>query len=401
MEGGASAERSTSSAAGDAHRLRNGLIWTAALLLLLLAIGLAVPDLRSVIDRAAEANGWWIALGVGLEIVSCVGYVGVVRLVLHRGPKREVRRLAWAEMAFGAVVPVGGAGGLAVGAWAMRAWGIAWSRIVNRSAVIFLLTSAVNSLVLALAGIVLALGIGAAGLPIQYGILPAVVALGAVAAFAALPRFASRPKTKRTRGKISQALAETGTWVRDTEKAAVTPDWRVLGSVVYLIADIAVLWACLKAVGVAAPVVPLVIGYQVGYMANILPIPGGVGVLEGGLLGALLLYGLPAVPTAAAVVLYHAIALWVPTLGGTVAFARLRRTVAAGDLAVDVPAEYRAKPASDQAPAIETPATAAPAIEAPVIDAPAPETPGTDTPAQPPPARPIPVSPGLMRDLAA
>lgn len=342
MEGGGSAQRSTSSAAGDAHRLRNGLIWTAALLLLLLAIGLAVPDLRSVINRAADANGWWLAAGVVLEIVSCIGYVGVVRLVLHRGPKREVRRLAWAEMAFGAVVPVGGAGGLAVGAWAMRAWGIAWSRIANRSAVIFLLTSAVNTATLALAGIVLAFGVGAAGLPIQYGVIPAVVSIAAIAAFALLPRFASRPKTKRKRGKVSQALAETGTWVRDTEKAAITPDWRLLGALAYLFADIAVLWACLKAVGVTAPIIPLIIGYQVGYMANVLPIPGGVGVLEGGLLGALLLYGLPAAPTAAAVVLYHAIALWVPTIGGTAAFARLRRTVAAGELSVEVPPEYKA-----------------------------------------------------------
>ncbi len=53
-------------------------------------------------------------------------------------------------------------------------------------------------------------------------------------------------------------------------------------------------------------------------------------MLEGGLLGALLLYGLPAGPTAAAVVIYHAIALWVPALGGTIGFARLRRTMAAG-----------------------------------------------------------------------
>ncbi|HEV7177478.1 MAG TPA: hypothetical protein VGN29_18415, partial [Solirubrobacteraceae bacterium] len=40
-------------------------------------------------------------------------------------------------------------------------------------------------------------------------------------------------------------------------------------------------------------------------------------------------YGLPAEPAAAAVVMYHAIALWVPTLGGTVSFVRLRKTVPA------------------------------------------------------------------------
>jgi hypothetical protein len=92
--------------------------------------------------------------------------------------------------------------------------------------------------------------------------------------------------------------------------------------------DIAVLWACLRAVGTHPSVFAVVLGYQLGYLANLVPIPGGVGVLEGGLLSALLLYGLPAAPTAAAVVLYHAIALWVPALGGTIGFARLRAAVA-------------------------------------------------------------------------
>jgi hypothetical protein len=101
----------------------------------------------------------------------------------------------------------------------------------------------------------------------------------------------------------------------------------MLGAFAYLLCDIAVLWACLRAVGVSAPILPLIVGYQVGYLSNLIPIPGGVGVLEGGLLGALLLYGLPAAPTAAAVILYHAIALWVPTLGGTYGFLRLRRSM--------------------------------------------------------------------------
>ena len=89
------------------------------------------------------------------------------------------------------------------------------------------------------------------------------------------------------------------------------------------------LWACLRAVGASVPLLALVVGYQVGYLANLVPIPGAIGVLEGGLLGALVLYGLPAEPAAAAVVMYHAIALWVPTLAGTVSFVRLRKTVPA------------------------------------------------------------------------
>jgi uncharacterized membrane protein YbhN (UPF0104 family) len=317
---------SPSSIDRDAHRLRNGLIWTGALILLLLGIALAVPDLREVLDRIADASPGWLMLGVGLELLSCLGYVATVRLVLRRGPKREVRWLAWAEMAFGAVVPLGGAGGLAVGAWAMRAWGIAWERIANRSAVIFLLTSAVNAAVLALAGFGVWLGIGSDKTGFAFGLVPALPAAVGLGLFMLLPVVLhGEPK-----GRISSVLYRMADWVRDTEKIAFQPNWRLLGTAGYLLFDMGVLWVCLRAVGEHPPVLALIVAYQIGYLANMIPIPGGVGALEGGLVGALLLYGMPAGATAAGVVLYHAIALWVPTLGGTIGFARLRKVVAAG-----------------------------------------------------------------------
>lgn len=309
----------------DAHRLRNGLIWTSVLLALLLGIGLAVPDLRSVLNRATGASWGWVVGGVGFELLSCLGYVAVVRMVLRRGPKRDLQRLAWAEQAFGAVVPVGGAGGLAVGAWAMRAWGVSWARIANRSAVIFLLTSGINAFVLAVAGLGILIGVDSGNLGFGYGLVPAAVSIGAIAFFTLLPHL--RRADKAPHGKVGKALAATSDWVHDTESTALRPNWRMIGAFAYLLCDIAVLWACLRAVGVSAPILPLIVGYQVGYLSNLIPIPGGVGVLEGGLLGALLLYGLPAAPTAAAVILYHAIALWIPTLGGTYGFIRLRRSI--------------------------------------------------------------------------
>ena len=324
----APAEPETSSTAeGDAHRLRNGLIWTLALAAMLLAIGLAVPDLRDVLERAANASPGWLAVAVALEVASCLGYVAVVRLVLYNGPARDVRRLAWAEMAFGAVVPVGGAGGLAVGAWAMRAWGISWSRIANRSAVIFLLTSAVNGTVLVLAGLGVWVGVGSPNTGLVYGLVPAAAAALGMGFFVALPYVATRLGPDS--GAIGSLVRRVGSWVRDTEAAAFQRNWRVLGSISYLLFDMAAMWACLRAVGTTPPLLALIVGYQVGYLANVIPVPGGIGVLEGGLLGALLLYGLPAAPTAAAVVMYHAVALWVPTLAGTVSFVRLRKTVGA------------------------------------------------------------------------
>ena len=326
VEPEAVANEPSSSADGDAHRLRNGLIWTSVLAALLLAIGLAVPDLRGVLDQATEASPGWLVLAVGLEVASCLGYVAVVRLVLHRAPARDVRRLAWAEMAFGAVVPVGGAGGLAVGAWAMRAWGSSWSRIANRSAVIFLLTSAVNGAVLVITGLGVWVGIGSPRTGPLYGLLPAAGAAILIGFFLALPTLAVRLGPDA--GKFGSFARRVGSWVADTERVAFQSNWRVLGSASYLLFDVAVLWACLRAVGDRPPLLALLVGYQVGYLSNLIPVPGGIGALEGGLLGALVLYGLPAAPTAAAVVLYHAIALWVPTIAGTANFVALRRSLA-------------------------------------------------------------------------
>jgi uncharacterized protein (TIRG00374 family) len=96
--------------------------------------------------------------------------------------------------------------------------------------------------------------------------------------------------------------------------------------VAYLWCDIAMLWVCFRALGVSADVPDLTLAFLIGYLGNVLPIPGGIGALDGGLTAALLLYGFDAAPAAAAVLAYHAIVLWIPTLLGTIAFLRVRRT---------------------------------------------------------------------------
>ena len=72
------------------------------------------------------------------------------------------------------------------------------------------------------------------------------------------------------------------------------------------------LWACFQAIGHTPPIAVIVLAYQIGYLANVLPIPGNIGVLEGSFVGMFVLYGVSATPAAAAAVVYHAIALWIP-----------------------------------------------------------------------------------------
>ena len=113
--------------------------------------------------------------------------------------------------------------------------------------------------------------------------------------------------------------------MRDTRKALLSPDWRLFGAFGYLWFNIAVLWACFEAAGHSPSLMVIVLAYQIGWLANVLPVPGSVGVLEGSIVGMFVLYGVKATPAAAASVVYHAITLWLPLAWGTVSFIRLRR----------------------------------------------------------------------------
>jgi uncharacterized membrane protein YbhN (UPF0104 family) len=72
-------------------------------------------------------------------------------------------------------------------------------------------------------------------------------------------------------------------------------------------------------------------GYLIGQLGGLLPIPGGIGGIDGGLIGTLVVYGAPVGATAAAVLLYRVILFWLPLLIGVVALASLRRALARGD----------------------------------------------------------------------
>jgi hypothetical protein len=81
-----------------------------------------------------------------------------------------------------------------------------------------------------------------------------------------------------------------------------------------------VLGVCFLAFGYSPPIGVLVLGYLIGQLGGNIPVPGGIGGLELGLIGAFALYHQLLAATTAAVLLYQAIALWVPGLLGSVAF---------------------------------------------------------------------------------
>ena len=69
----------------------------------------------------------------------------------------------------------------------------------------------------------------------------------------------------------------------------------------------------------------ILMAYLIGQLGGLLPIPGGLGGIDGGLFGALVLFGTPVAVTAAAVLAYRVILFWLPLVVGTIAFLSLRR----------------------------------------------------------------------------
>ena len=290
---------------------------------LLVALGVAllaaVPSLRGVLRAIGDIGAGWIVAAVTLELASAVSFVVLFRLFFDRLEARDARILAWTAQGSGALLPGGGAGGLIIGAWLTALTGAPSRWIVRRSAGLFFLSALVSTSALVGAGVALM-----AGAPGPHDrltvVLPTVLVAIGTLLMAALPAMVgSRTRTPRW-------IAAIATGVREAEETTFNrhPSWRLLGALGYLAFDIAVLWVLLRAVGHAPSIAVVVLAYSVGYAANSLPIPGGIGVLDAGLTGALVLYGVSPVNAAAAVIVYHAIAFWIPGLGGVFAYLRLR-----------------------------------------------------------------------------
>ena len=67
------------------------------------------------------------------------------------------------------------------------------------------------------------------------------------------------------------------------------------------------------------------IAYLIGELGGLIPVPGGIGGVDAGLVGTLALYNVPIAHAASAVLAYRAIALWLPALLAAPALVSLRR----------------------------------------------------------------------------
>lgn len=304
----------------------------------------ALPGLDEVRDRLRDASPLWLVLLAVAEIASCAGYLLVFRSTfcpqMSWGLSYDI---SMAELAANSLLPTGGAGGLALGIWALRQAGMTTAHIARRTVAFFLVTSAAN-----FGGVVVA------GLGVFTGVLPgrgpAVLTLGPalIAGVVVLLTWAS-PRLLRSYGgaltdtdrehwsgqaryRLHGALHAIADGV-DLAKSLIRSRsfGIVAGSLGYMGFDIAALGLAFAAVGHVPAFGILVLGYLVGQLGNLVPLPGGIGGTEGGLIGIFALYNVNVSEATAAVLIYRLFQLAIPALLGAPAFVLLRRKLARGE----------------------------------------------------------------------
>jgi len=312
------------------HLLRRLLVLVGLVAVVAVGIG-SLPGFGTLRSRFAQADGWLLLVIGLLKLASCLSNVVAFRDVfcptMSWGFSYE---LGMAEQGTNVLLPTGGAGGLALGAWALRQAGMPTGHIARRSVAFFVLTSLPNFACAALLGPLLLAGL----FPGQAPAVPTAIFCGlawtTMAIIVALPLVLDRLGAGSTDGavlgRLRRAAGSLANGIRDTGELLVTRRWRaILGAIGYLGFDIAALAVGFAAFGTSLPAGPLIFAYVVGQLGGLIPLPAGIGGTDGGLIGAMVLYGSPLPQAAAAVLAYRLFQLGVPAVLGTIAFLQLRR----------------------------------------------------------------------------
>ncbi|MDQ3607625.1 MAG: flippase-like domain-containing protein [Actinomycetota bacterium] len=348
MRDPASAGGPSSNAASGAGHIRRSIIIALAAAAVGLLVLLGPPDLSElaeVPELVANGHLGWLAAALLFELLSFAGYVALFRAVFvddeSRVGWRESYAITMAGLVASRVFASAGAGGVALTVWALRRLEIPARRVADRMVAFLMLLYAVYMACLVLVGLGLWTGLLAGPAPWALTLAPAVLGALAIAAGLALVRIPAdlhrrlrgraRDVTplRRTLARVGHAPAAAGRGARVAVSLLRRREPGLLGAPAWWGFDIAVLWATFHAFGEPPPIAVLVIAYFVGMFGNVVPAPGGVGGVEGGMIGALVAFGVGGGLAVVAVIAYRVFAFWLPTLPGALAYLQLRRDLPA------------------------------------------------------------------------
>ncbi|MDQ3723361.1 MAG: flippase-like domain-containing protein [Actinomycetota bacterium] len=303
-----------------------------------------LTDLKDTGERVGEGNRWWLAAAFVFTLASFGGYVMMFQGIFVRAGSRIDWRASYqitmAGLAATRLFAAGGAGGIALTAWALRRSGMPRRKVADKTLAFLILTYAVYMAALVVCGFGLYLDLLPGPGPFAITVVPAFFALVVIVLALGLsrvpPDLQRRLEGFERRGgrlahiaqRLANAPAAFSAGLREALWHVRERDPALLGAVAYWGFNIAVLWACFHAFGVPPPLAVIIMGYFVGFLGNLLPLPGGIGGVDGGMIGAFAAFGVGLSLVVPAVLAYRILTFWLPTIPGAIAYFQLRRTVA-------------------------------------------------------------------------
>jgi len=304
-----------------------------------------IAGLDDTWSRIEDGSPYWMFLAFVFTLGMFAGYVMMFRGVFARVPGSE--RIGWREsyqitlagLAASRIFAAGGAGGLVLTAWALRRAGLRRRHVADGTLSFLILTYFPYVLALFVCGLGLRLELLAGEAPFGLTVVPAVLAVIALAiglAVALVPTdlqrrlsgwASSHGRLARFAQTAANAPASASAGMRDALAHVRSRDPPLLGAVLFWAAQILVLWAAFRAFGNSPPPAVLVQAFFVGMLGNLLPMPGGVGGVEGGMIASFVAFGVDGGLAVVAVLVYRAFTFWLPLIPGVIAYFQLRRTV--------------------------------------------------------------------------
>jgi len=299
-------------------------------------------DVKETWGRLDEGDPYWLAVAFGFQLAATFSYIAIFQDV-HVPPGypityRESYQIMMASLAATRLFAAGGAGGVALTAWALRRSGMPRRDVAERMIAFLVLIYGVYLVALIVFGFGLRWGIFPGPAPYAVTVVPAYIAMIGIVLFLALAflpanlghRLSKSGSSKRARlgRQLASGPERLGGGTRFAIHLVRHPNWALMGTLGWWAFNVAILWASFKAFGQAPSLAVCTQAYFVGLLANLLPLPGGIGGVDGGMIGALIAFDVDPGLAVVAVLVYRGFAFWLPTLPGAVAYLQLRRTVA-------------------------------------------------------------------------
>ncbi|MGH2986071.1 MAG: lysylphosphatidylglycerol synthase transmembrane domain-containing protein, partial [Solirubrobacterales bacterium] len=330
----------------DPKRLAQTAVFVVVIVVAIYFFFPQIAGFEDGLEKLGEGNRVWLGIAFVFGVAMFVSYVA-----LFRGIVGERVHLSWSEsyeitmagLAATRLFSAGGAGGIVLTYWALRKARMSRRETGARMVAFLVLLYALYMLTLVVNGILLRAGVFSGPAPAGLTIVPAAIASGVILVFLLialvpgdLERRFSHASQAKAWGRMARRLAtvpstaavgirEALAFVRQPSRGGVA----IVGAIGFWAAQIGILWAAFHAFGAEVPLAVVVQGFFVGMFANLIPLPGGVGGVDAGMIGAFALFdlGVGGGTLFAAVLTYRLIAFWLPLVPGVIAFFQLRTTV--------------------------------------------------------------------------